>query len=128
MVKIILSLILQGDDFSPNKIKSTCGESMRDFNEPHEIGTIGRYRGIPIPYGSAIIQLSENPQEWDALDEMLSFLKERISIYKAAGTEEMTLSLSIFHDGQCNFGFTRDELKLIHDLNVDIMISCYSEG
>lgn len=96
----------------------------------HEAGAIGHagiYRGKPIPYGSASIHVSDKAeQNWAKFDALLSLLESCIDNLRKAGAEDITISCSLFHDGQCNFGFSKEQLRRIAALKVDLPISCYS--
>ena len=99
-----------------------------DTNEPGEIGTRGRFRGKTTPYGSANIEISNKAEsDWARFDELLAIIESCIDSLREAGADDMHLTVSLFHDGQCNFGFSKDELRRVAALNVDMAISCYSE-
>jgi len=128
MVKIRASCGIKGKSFSPKKFASL---SLIPLDEAHEVGAIGLvgiYRGKPIPYGSATIQVSPKAEEeWSQFDKLLELVEASKEALSHSGAEEVYLSCSLFHDGQCNFGFSMCQLKRIAALNLDLVISCYTQ-
>lgn len=100
---------------------------LADAHEAGAIGYAGIYRGKPIPYGSASIEVSDKAeQNWANFDALLSLLESCIDSLREAGADDITLLCSLFYDGQCNFGFSKEQLRRIAALKVDLPISCYS--
>ncbi len=127
MVKIRASCEIIGQRFSPSLFKSLNSTPLLDANEVGEVGKSGIYRGLPTPFGSATIQVSSKAeQDWSRFEDLLGLLESCIEALRTAGAEEIHLSCSLFHDGQCNFGFSKEELKRIATLDVGVAISCYS--
>jgi hypothetical protein len=128
MVKIRASCLVIGDSFSPLVFAKLSPVRLVNANEPRDIGKRGRYCGMATPYGSAIIEVSDKAEtEWSRFDDLLTVLESCIDALREAGAEDITLSCSLFHDGQCNFGFSQDEIRRIAALKVDFPISCYSD-
>ena len=128
MVKIRASCEVTGERFSPSFFLKMCHVELVDTNEPGEIGKAGLYRGIPTPYGSASIEVSHKAEvDWSRFDDLLTIVETCIEALREAGAEKIWISCSLFHDGQCNFGFSKQELKRIAALDVDMPISCYSD-
>lgn len=128
MVKIRASCSVVGKNFSPADFSKRSRVKLHDANEPGSVGHTGVYRGKPMPYGSASIQVSDKSEEdWSRFDELLTLMESCIDALRDAGAEELTLHCSLFHDGQCNFGFSQTQLRRIAALKVDMPISCYSD-
>jgi hypothetical protein len=128
MVKIRASCEVSGERFSPLVFAKISSVKLCGANEPGEIGIAGRYRGKPTPYGSASIEVSNKAEEdWSRFDDLLKVLESCIEALREAGAEKIWISCSLYHDGQCNFGFSKEDLKRIAALNVDMPISCYSD-
>lgn len=128
MVKIRASCEASGDNFSPAAFAKMSNVKLVEAPEPGEIGTRGRYRGVPEPYGSATIEVSDKAEnDWTRFDELLTVVENCIGALREAEADDIWISVSLFHDGQCNFGFSKDELKRIAALNIDMPISCYSD-
>lgn len=128
MVKIRASFSVAGKKFSPSCFLKMSSVKLVDANEPGDIGTRGRYKGKPTPDGSATIEVSDKAEEdWSRFDELLTAVESCLNALHEAGAEHMFLSVSLFHDGQCNFAFSKDQLRRIAALSVDLPISCYSD-
>jgi len=128
MIKIRASCSVVGDKFSPTVFAKISPVKLIAVNEPGEIGNSGRYKGKPTPYGAATIEVSHKAEkDWSRFDDLLTVLESCIDALREAGAEDITLMCSLFHDGQCNFGFSQDELKRIAALKVDLPISCYND-
>lgn len=124
MTKVRPRCLIQGVGFSPSKIK---GVAFEDAHEPNAIGTLGRYKGRPIPYGAATICTAELSGGWELLDMLISLLETHIATIRDAGAEEITLHCDVVHDGQCNFDLEREQLLRIYNLDVAFTISCWSD-
>ena len=119
---------MAGDKFSPGVFSKISSVNLARHNEPGDIGTKGRYKGKPMPYGSASIEVSDKAEEdWSRFDDLLTMLESCFDALREAGAEDISLNVSLFHDGQCNFGFSKEEFARIAALKVDMAVSCYSE-
>ena len=126
MVKLLPQCLVVGPTFSPSRVAWLEHAELRDINEPGDIGTKGRYKGAPLPYGSCTIIVSEKPGDWSLLDNLLKVLEAHIDKIRQQGGSEIVLYCNVFHDGQCNFEFTSEELGKIFKMNLGIAVSCYT--
>ena len=119
-----------GDNFSPSAFSKINNRvKLVNVNEPGDIGTRGRYIGEPTPYGSASIEVSDKPEtDWSRFDDLLKAVETCIEDLRMVGAEDFWLLVSLFHDGQCNFGFSKEELERIAALKIEMKVSCYSDG
>lgn len=76
-------------------------------------------------HGSALIEVSDKPEDWSRFDDLLKVVESCINPLRESGADEITLSCSLFHDGECSFGFSPEELRRIAALKVNLHISCY---
>ncbi|ULA66706.1 MAG: hypothetical protein LZF62_140006 [Nitrospira sp.] len=129
MIRLYADAVFSGDTFSPRLAESITGLTFSTKNEPGEIGSIGRYKGLPRPYGMAILKApfdsatmtgSQMPEEWiaDALTQHIKFIR-------SCGATEIHVSITVAWKGQCNLGFRKDFLSKIGQLNVPMSVSCY---
>jgi hypothetical protein len=127
MITLLPKCHLQGDNFSPKKVEGSTGLAFAKKNEPGEIGTVGRYKGTAIPYGSATLQLSGEAlsASQDVLREFLALIKRNLDAFRKNGASDVTLDLVVFHDGQCNLEFSIDELREITQLGLPLTLSTY---
>ncbi len=52
-------------------------------------------------------------------------MKEYISVFHHCGAENIDLVIGVFYEGQCNFTLPSKALKLIGEMGIDLLISCY---
>ena len=127
MVKVRANLVVCGENFSPKIFTTISSIKLLDPVEPGSIAKVGRFKGKPSPNGSAILAISDQAKGWNEFDELLCLIEKSMCALREAKADEMVLSCSLYHDGQCNFGFTPSDLKRIADLEIDFHISCYVE-
>lgn len=124
------SCLITGDNFSPKLFENKNSVSFAWANEPGEAvhpGVEGAW-GMPLKHGSASIKISNKPEEnWGNLMEFLRILESCLTDLKESGAEDIALMMSLFHDGQCNFGFSPEELAIMTRLGITLSISCYGE-
>jgi hypothetical protein len=123
MLKILASCSVAGEKFSPTAFTKISSVKLVRTNEPGDIGNKGRYRRKPKPYGSASIEISNKTKGWSHL---LTVMESCIDALRETGAEDITLSIGLFYDGQCNFELSKKDLKRIAALNIEMSISCYS--
>jgi hypothetical protein len=85
--------------------------------ERGSIGETGRYKGQPVPMASATIEDVD-------LDNILANLLAYYSSIKEAGVEDIWLTVTLFYTDQCNWEFTREQMKLMVEMNISLSISC----
>lgn len=116
-----------GDKFSPELAEKKTGIRFDRKNEVGEIGTIGRYKGSPIPFGYAEIDFVEKGSSADLISPdapILDMLEEYQSCFLAAGATEIDLNIDVFYKDQCNLEQSHKLLKRLAILGVDLSISC----
>ena len=128
-----VSLSIYGERFSPSSIKESSGLKFKDKNEVGDIGKLGRYKGKPIPYGSASIYVEkifpiEESEDGELIpDNFIKLVEDNISNFKAAGATDIELRLSIFWKDQCNYDFSPKLIKRIGNLDIPFLVSCYED-
>jgi hypothetical protein len=107
-----------GERFMPSKVAAKFSEA----HDPGVIGRIGRYRGIPVPYGSADFLVP------DEVPEKIAHIYERVFPYlssmREAGAEDFRLHITYHYKAQCALGFSNEELKMIVALDCVFAIDC----
>ena len=128
MIKIRASCLIVGKNFSPMLFSKLSSVRLIDAHEPGDIGSNGRFKGKPTPFGSASIEVSDKAEEkWSSFDDLITTLEGCIDGLRKAGASDITFLCSLFHDGQCGFSFSKDQLKRMSALNVDFSVSCYDK-
>jgi hypothetical protein len=97
-------------------------------NEVGDPGVIGRYRGgIPIPYGAARIEVPSNVLSDQTILWLAKKLSSQIDMLRKCGAEDIHFSIALYHDGQCNWALTAEELKALASLGIYITVSAYQD-
>ena len=115
-----------GKHFSPLQVEKTTGLSFDEQNESGELGTTGRYKDSPLPYGSACINFSHPGTTPDLLPadiNLINILSKYMTEIRAAGADEITLYVNVYYTAQCNIQLSPELLKILAGLNITIAIS-----
>ena len=116
-----VSFVATGECFMPSKVPAQFSSA----HDPGVIGKTGRYRGVPVPYGSATFSAPEEEKEKIAYIHARAF--PFISAMRDAGAERLWLSIGYAYDSQCALSFSKEELRMILDLDGDFLIDCWQE-
>jgi hypothetical protein len=113
-----MTFVAQGEKFTPSKV----GAQFSTAHDPGALGGVGRYRGVPLPYGSADFDVP------DDIPDKIAYVHERAYPYlpcmREAGAEEFRLHITYHYDTQCALGFSKDELRMILELDCDLLVDC----
>jgi len=120
-----LSVLLRGEKFSPKEAEKVTGLNLQDKLEVGAIAPRGRFRGKPVPYGSAQLEVPDNIPYGERLLWIIEVLGKHLSSFYSMGAETTRIYAGYFYKDQCNFGFGKDELQALAKLNIDFDISCY---
>jgi len=120
-----LSVLLRGEEFSPKKAEEITGLKLRDKLEVGEISPRGRYRGEPVPYGTAQLEVPTEIPYDDRLMWIIRSLEVNLQKLYDCGAKETRICAGYFYKNQCNFGFSKKELLAIAKLEIDFDVSCY---
>ncbi len=128
MVKISGVFLASGPEFSPRSVERQTGILFSQQNEPGDIGTTGRYRGQPRPYGSCTL-LGPNPGlDLQVPDPRFFEAVERLAgACRAAGATTVVIQLGVAYAEQCNFEMSEELLSAVARAGVALTISCYPE-
>lgn len=110
---------VQGDHFKPSEVKAPYASS----HDPGVIGKLGRYRGIPVPYGAASFDAPGEEEEKIAF--LHRIIHPLIPALKAAGAESFWMHITYHYDCQCAIGFSKEEMRMISELECDVPIDCW---
>ena len=138
MSGVTATLSISGESFSPKAAGERLGLSLGpDSNEPGELGTMGKYKGKPTPYGSAsfkcTVELADGgafePVCADLLPTSLAFFERSdfIPALKACGATDITLFVDVTWKDQCNLELSPTLLGALAKLGVVLAISCYED-
>ena len=127
MVEISPSLDLWGELFSPREATSATGLVLCDANEPGELGTVGRYRGIPVPYGAASLEPPATVAAADRLGWLLAAATPHVDTLRGQGAELWRLHLDVRYQAQCNLEFSPEEVAAVAALRVPLTVTCWED-
>jgi len=121
IIRTQVSFIATGERFTPSKVSASFTAS----HDPGVIGDRGRYRGVPVPYGSADFHAPEEEPEKIAYIHRLAF--PFLRAMREAGAENFSLRITYQYDSQCALSFTREEQNMICELDCDFCIDCWTD-
>jgi len=120
-----LSVLLRGETFSPKEAEKSTGLNLVDKLEVGEIAIRGRYRGKPVPYGTAQLEVPDDIPYGERLLWIIGVLEIHLDSLYSMGADTTRIYAGYFYKDQCNFGFGKNELLALAKLNIDFDISCY---
>ncbi len=123
--EIRLSVLFRGEQFSPEEAERISGLVLTSKLEIGDIPKRGRYKGRPVPYGSAQLVAPDDVPDDDKLMWLISALEGKLELLYNCGAEETEIYAGYFYKDQCNFGFTKEELLALAKLHIDFGVSCY---
>jgi len=116
-----VTFMVQGDAFWPSKVNAPFSSA----SDPGAIATKGRFKGKPLPYGSA--RFDAPKEEAAKIAYLHRIVLPLLPVLRAAGAEDFDLYISYEYDTQCAIGFTREEVKMISDLECDFPMDCWQK-
>jgi hypothetical protein len=136
VVFIDVAFHVTGDTFSPGKAEKATGLTFAKKNEVGDIGTIGRNKGKPAPYGSGELRAPfehvysdhEHTQHCDfGLHWLADILERHVATFIACGGDEVYVSLGVFYQDQCNMSISSEAMRKIGSCGIPLHISCYED-
>lgn len=131
MTWIEASCVFHGQHYSPCQVEKQTNLSFVTKNEPGEAGSFGKFKGKPTPFGSSTLvpprQMTKDNADYGTEWLVDVVIKEKKQ-FEAAGVSDMTLRLSVYHDGQCNLEFAESLLKKLAASSVVLTLSCYEDA
>ena len=113
-----ISCVASGESFRPSAVSAPFSET----EEPGAIGRRGRYRGVPVPAGSASFDVPENEQ--DGIGYLHRQVYPLMPALRAAGATDFFVQITYHYDQQCALGFGSDELRLLAEFGCPVSIDC----
>jgi len=128
ITEISVTIQFWGNNFSPKSVEDATGINFDRKVEVGDIGDTGKYKGKPIPYGSASLDAPKYIKDDDKILWLANLLKGKIERMYDFGLEQAHFYIGYFYEDQCNCTLTREELKAISDLEIDFWFSCYDQS
>lgn len=127
ITKQAISLEMNGETFSPSEARLLTGLSFTRMNDPGGIGTRGRYKGMPVPYGMCALEVPADIPAAKRLTWLLDAALPHMGTLRRLGATEMYVSIGYFWRDQCNLAYSSEELTKLARLGIDLCVSCYEE-
>jgi hypothetical protein len=128
MVKVTAVLRATGTDFSPEAVEHLTGISFSKKHERGSSGTIGRYRGQPLPYGSAELASPETGMDLMVPDAPFFAAIEKLApACSTAGATSTVLHIDVAFTDQCNIELSPEFISALARLGIPITMSCFQE-
>ena len=110
-----------GARFFPSKVSAAYSKA----HDPGVIGQLGRYRGQPVPYGVASFDAPEEEKEKIVYLHRVVF--PLLPALRAAGADDFSLHITYKYENQCSIGFSKEEIRLIAELDCDVPVDCWTD-
>ncbi len=117
-----VSFEIWGEEFHPSKVPFRFTKQ----HDPGVIGTIGRYRGQPVPYGSASYVVPPSVPNDKRIVHIVQSIEPVLDDIRAAGATKWHISIGRFYYAQCNEEYSLEELQLIARLGCGFIYSAYN--
>jgi|SRR5882724_13331862 len=109
-----------GKRFKPSKVSAPFS----DAHDPGAVGRVGRYRGLPTPYGSASFEApKKEPEQLAYLHRLVVPL---LPALRKAGARDFWFRITYRGDSGA-LGFSKKEIKMLAELDCDVPIDCIIE-
>jgi hypothetical protein len=116
-----ISFEISGEDFRPSQVPFSFTEQ----HDPGIMGTSGRYRGKPLPYGSASYVVPPSIRNADRIKHVVETIEPVLPAIRKAGATDWHISIGRYYYGQCNEGYSLEELKMITRLGCGFIYSAH---
>ena len=114
-----ISLIATGLTFRPSTVDAPFARA----EDPGAISKLGRYRGGPVPEGSAIFSVPEC--EMEGIRYLYAVVFPLMPVLRAAGATDFSISIGYNYDQQCALGFDAEEMRMLAEFGCTVTIDCW---
>lgn len=129
MIHVVARLFVVGDQFSPAEAEARACFRFTRKSERGVLGTTGRYKGQPLPYGSAELEVTAPSTFLSTTDGPFFEAAEALTrAAQAQGEVDVRLHVDVDHDGQCNLEIAPGVLAALHRLGIPLTMTCYETG
>jgi hypothetical protein len=132
LTKTFATIDASGENFSPTKWEASAKIVCSSKRERGELGSNGRFKGLPFPEGSGSYDLvkdceNENDIYSGSNDEFWATVIRVVTAAKTLNAEYVELSMTIFYKDQCNLWFDAEAIARLYSLGVPLGISCVED-
>ena len=114
-----ISFVASGKTFRPSTVDAPFSER----EDPGDIGKLGRYRGVPVPSGSATFGVPETEEEGIRYLHALVF--PLMPVLRASGATDFFIHITYQYDHQWALGYDPEEMRMLADFGCEMMIDCW---
>src|SRR5262245_57905011 len=102
LTNTLASIVLFGEKFSPSKAEQKIGILFTEKHEVGEIGSEGRFKGKPYPFGYAVIGTSAKVENPHQIEMLLETILPHMDMLRNMGVRYGKLQLTYGYSSQCN--------------------------
>jgi len=113
-----ISLVASGEKFRP----STIDAPFSDAEDPGAIGKLGRYRGVPVPVGSATFSVPDGEKE--GIQYLHTLVYPLMPVLRAGGATDFFIHITYHYDQQCSLGYAPEAMRMLADFGCEVVIDC----
>ena len=121
MIKISYSLFISGVNFSPSNAETQYNIKFTDKAEKGDPAPGGRSRG----YGYGIVKFYISSQF--TIINFVETVRPILEILNRMDTVDMELAVDVYHDGQCNYEYSSDDLRALSSLGISCTFCIYHD-
>lgn len=114
-----IDIRLEGDKFSPKKLRELTNLPLEAIAEYGEVAQTGRYKGKPSPYGMALIKVDGTDEENfnKIISQYLSLLaQDNKRAIKESGVDDIIIDVETLPNKETNFSFNPEIIQEISKL------------
>ena len=116
-----VSIVIWGERFYPSRVPFT----FTDQHDPGVVGSVGRYRGQPLPYGSASYVAPPSIPNTERIGHVVRTIEPILPAIREAGATRWHVSIGRYFAKQCNEDYSLEQLQLIARLGCGFAYSAY---
>lgn len=126
--KIDPSILFKGASFSPALAEKITGLLLENKIEVGEMLKEGKDLGKISEFGQATLLAPQDILEEEKLLWLLTALESKLDTFYELGAEETRIYVGYFYEDQCNITLTKEEIKILAKLDIDLWVSCYEDS
>ena len=112
-----IDIQFKGEKFSPSTLRKLTKWNIESLVESGEIGKIGRYKGIPVPYGIGYLQITPSDK---VIEKYTKKLIEKKKELEASNVEEIVFDIDASKYSTLNFSLNKELLHSLSQLNARV--------
>lgn len=116
---------LTGQEFRPSMLPDKISDiQLRNAIDPGDLGTLGRYKDKPLPYGSCIVVTPTEVKPEKRIEWIADYVKKHKQIFIDSGATDFHIQIT-WTGIQGNMEFNVKELEKLADLKVPVNMNYF---